>query len=182
MRWKLTHLWWPECWVFCAKARGIEYNHRAHFVVIHLVQDVCTYLKKKWWFPVCLPWTKSSGACFPKATQSQLCHLPEMLDSLILCSFDVYRNLCVAIDKDCIYIVCAVVPLWEESISWKTTNITGRYISKRWHSDMKHTLGRRWCKVCGHLVGEEPHFDFSPWNQNHEILDLAIWEDLLSKW
>ena len=41
-RGKPTHLWRPEIRVFCAEPRGIEDDHCAHFVVIHLVKDVCT--------------------------------------------------------------------------------------------------------------------------------------------
>ena len=46
-------------------------------------------------------------------TQLQSGHLPGIEYSLMLCSVDVYIGpyLCVAIDKDCIYIICAVVPL-----------------------------------------------------------------------
>ena len=46
-------------------------------------------------------------------TQLQSGHLPGIEYSLMLCSVDVYIGtyLCVAIDKDCIYIICAVIPL-----------------------------------------------------------------------
>ena len=68
-RGKPTHLWRPEIRVFCAESRGVEDDHCAHFMVIHLVKDVCTaHITKRF---LCLPSTKSSGVCFPKATQLQ---------------------------------------------------------------------------------------------------------------
>ena len=39
-RGKPTHLWRPEIRVFCAESRGVEDDHCAHFMVIHLVKDV----------------------------------------------------------------------------------------------------------------------------------------------
>ena len=46
-------------------------------------------------------------------TQLQSGHLPGIEYSLMVCSVDVYIGtyLCVTIHKDCIYVICAVVPL-----------------------------------------------------------------------
>ena len=50
---KNTDLWRPEGRVFCANARGVEDNNRAHFMVVHLrlrralyqdILSVCTFL------------------------------------------------------------------------------------------------------------------------------------------
>ena len=128
-------------------------------MVIHLVKDVCTaHITKRF---LCLPSTKSSGVCFPKATQLQWGRLPDMEYSyvvlmywdtqlqsghlpgieysLMLCSVDVYIGtyLCVAIDKDCIYIIRAVVPLEGRqhinnnhsiSIGWEDRMILRRHL------------------------------------------------------